>query len=50
LFCQRHRQSGIDTPLNTTLVLAIFSCFTNFHKVAAFFTDSRTPAVRYRVT
>src|SRR5262245_39929627 len=33
--------SGV-APLSTTLVLAIFSCFTSFHSVAAFFTDSRT--------
>ena len=28
--------------LSTTLVLAIFSCFTSAHSIAAFFTDSRT--------
>jgi hypothetical protein len=28
LFCQCRRQSGIDTPLNTTLVSAVFSCLT----------------------
>jgi hypothetical protein len=33
--------SGI-VPRNTTVVLAIFSYFTNFHRVAAFFTDSWT--------
>jgi hypothetical protein len=37
-------------PCNIPVVLAIFSCFTNFHRVATFFTDSRTPPVRYRMT